>query len=406
MKILWLSHFVPYPPRGGALQRSHHLLRQAAGRHEVDLLTLNQGAILPTEAAVAEAREALRPFLRDIEIHPIPSEGTRWRRHLMAGFAYLSADPYGVCWFQSPRFARAVRSRWESGEYDLVHVDTIFLMQFVSHIGGARIVLTHHNVESQLTASRATRDPSLLARLYCRRDAAKIRRLEQFHAPLVRMNLVVSDLDGIRLRDVAPDAKTAVVDNGVDIEYFSPTGKLDPVPGSLVFAGSMGWHPNLEAAQFLLREIWPRLPRSEGPWKLTIVGGQPPESLRLEATRLGAEVTGFVEDVRPHIEQAELYLCPIRIGGGTRLKVLDALAMGRPMIATGLAVEGLGLKNDVHYLCAETGPEFVNQILRLRADSALRRRLASAGRAFVAQHFSWQTIGERLEAAYRAASAR
>jgi glycosyltransferase involved in cell wall biosynthesis len=404
MRILWLSHFVPYPPRGGALQRTHHLLRQTAGRHDIDLLTLNQQANLPTPAAVKEASHALGAFLRDIEIHNIPSDGTRWRRRLLAGLAYISGDPYDVCWLRSHRFAKAVNHRWETGSYDLIHVDTIGLMQYVGRAGRGRTVLNHHNVESQMMARRAERDPSPLIRHYCRRDAAKLRRLEQRDTPLVSMNLVVSELDGTRLREVAPEAKTAVVENGVDVEYFCPSGTLDSLPGSLVFAGTMGWYPNLEAAQFLVREIWRCLPRSEGPWKLSLVGGQPPETLRLEARRLGAEVTGFVDDIRPYLQQAEIYVCPIRIGGGTRLKVLDALAMGRPMVATALAVEGLGLTQGLHYLRAETAPEFVAQILRLRADGALRQRLGSAGRGFVSEHFSWDTIGERLEAAYQAAA--
>jgi glycosyltransferase involved in cell wall biosynthesis len=386
------------------LQRSHNLLREAAARHDIDLLALNQQAILPDPAAVNEARQALGPLVRDIEIHPIPADSTRWRRGLTAGMAYFSRDPYDVCWLRSQSFTGAVGRRWATGSYDLIHVDTIGLMQYIGPPGRPKTVLNHHNIESQAMARRAERDPSPLIRHYCRRDGAKLRRLEQRDAPLVSMNLVVSELDGTRLREVAPKARTAVVDNGVDVEYFRPSGAVGPVPASLVFAGSMGWHPNLEAAQFLLREIWPGLRQSEGQWRLTIVGGQPPRSFRDEASRLGAEVTGFVEDVRPHIEQAEIYVCPIRIGGGTRVKVLDALAMGRPLVATELAVEGLGLTEDLHYRRAESAAEFVREILRLHAEPALRERLAAAGRAFVVEHFSWHTIGERLEAAYQAAA--
>jgi glycosyltransferase involved in cell wall biosynthesis len=112
-------------------------------------------------------------------------------------------------------------------------------------------------------------------------------------------------------------------------------------------------------------------------------------------------VTGFVEDVRPYLDAASIYVCPIRDGGGTRLKVLDALAMGKPLVATGLAVEGLSLVEDEHYLRAETPFEYVTQIRRLEHDPILRYRLAHAGRDLVVRRYAWEVIGEKLERAYR-----
>jgi glycosyltransferase involved in cell wall biosynthesis len=169
----------------------------------------------------------------------------------------------------------------------------------------------------------------------------------------------------------------------------------------MAFAGGMDWFPNREAMEYLARELWPAL-RSDDPGRrMTVIGRNPPTAL-LEAAQRDERlrVLGFVDDVRPHLSTAPIYLCPIRIGGGTRLKILDALAMSRALVSTGLGVEGLDLVDGVHYLRAETSDEFVAQIRRLEQDATLRSRLASAGRALVEQNYSWSVIGDALDRAF------
>jgi glycosyltransferase involved in cell wall biosynthesis len=165
----------------------------------------------------------------------------------------------------------------------------------------------------------------------------------------------------------------------------------------------MHWYPNRDAVRILLDDIWPRLNADGRERRLTVVGQNPIPPL-LRAARGGrVAAPGFVDDVRPYLDRATVFVCPIRDGGGTRLKVLDALAMSRPLVATGLTVEGLGLEDGRHYLRAETADQFVAAIRRVERDEDLRRRLATEGRRLVESRFAWGIAGERLRAAYVAA---
>jgi glycosyltransferase involved in cell wall biosynthesis len=162
----------------------------------------------------------------------------------------------------------------------------------------------------------------------------------------------------------------------------------------------MDWFPNQDAMQFFVAEIWPALLRDNPHRRMTVVGRAAPAAVVAAARDPRLRVLGFVDDIRPHLEAASIYVCPIRLGGGTRLKILDALAMSRPLVSTEFGVEGLGLAEGEHYLSASTPADFVRQIRRLEADPALRRRLGDAGRDFVARRYSWPRVAESLEDAY------
>ncbi|HKV70775.1 MAG TPA: glycosyltransferase, partial [Gemmatimonadales bacterium] len=191
--------------------------------------------------------------------------------------------------------------------------------------------------------------------------------------------------------------------NGVDVDYFRPTAGDDSA--GLVFAASFDTIPNQDAARYFLGDIWPVLVADDPRRRIVFVGRGPGADLRKATADCRVTVTGSVADVRPFIAAATIYVCPLRVGGGTRLKVLDALAMGKALVATKLSVEGLGLAAEMHYLEAETPLEFLRQVRRLEADPHLRHQLGRAGREFVERRYSWSVVGEELERAYRRAMA-
>lgn len=404
LRILWISHFVPYPPAGGNLQRSYHLLRQTTRRHTVHLVCLNMRSVLPRTDQTESAIRELSRLCRRVDVFANPWDRSRLHRLAVAGLSFLHPAPYDQNSLSSSRFRRHLASLGRSEPFDLIHVDTVGLAPYIGAFPGVPVVLNHHNVESQLVRRRAEREGLALRRLYLRREADKLRRLESRVCPAVAMNLTVSELDAVRLQEIAPSVQTCVIENGVDVDYFRPDAPGRPDEGGLVFAGTLSWYPNQEAVRYFLADIWPALLADDPGRRVTFVGRDPPLDLRAAASDPRITVTGRVDDVRPYLEAAAIYVCPIRDGGGTRLKILDALAMAKPLVATGLAVEGLDLIEDRHYLRAETPPEFVAQIRRLEADGALRRRIGQAGRELVVARYAWDSIGRRLAAAYGAAA--
>jgi len=403
LRVLWLSHFLPYPPTGGALQRTHHLLREAARRHEIHLVALNQRAILSTAGAVAEAVEHLSGLCSKVEVFPMKWDSSSWRRMMVRAGSFFTPTPFETNWLASPRLRDRVTLLLHQ-RFDLIHVDSIGLMPFVAARRETAVALTHHNVESQLVRRRAEMEQRPLHSLYLHREATKLEEWERRICPEVAVNITVSHLDRARLTSVAGDVRAVVVENGVDVDYFQPGVSGVPERGGLIFAGSLGWFANHRAIAHFLEDIWPAL-RADDPNRTVTFAGRdpPPELLSLKDPRV--IVTGAVPDMRPYLDAASIYVCPIREGGGTRLKILDALAMGKALVATGLAVEGLDLTAEEHYLRAERPSEYVEQVRRLESDPALRRRLGTAGRTVVVERYSWAVIGRKLDAAYQLAMA-
>lgn len=387
MKIFWVCHFLPFPATGfGALQRTHHLVRQLARRFEVHLFAVRTGSGTTEDVlGMGVASCHLSPA------KPIPSR-------LLAGVAGMAGPRTYWEHLFDHRALQVALANAARGGAGILLLDTLYLEPYRRSAPCLPLVVTHHNVESDLARQRAALHTGPL-RGFLNRQAQLTERLEATLCPAASLNLAVSADDETRLRAIAGDVPLFTVPNGVDIDYFRPDPSVTRAPHSLVFAGGMDWFPNREAIQWLAQDVWPRLVEREPRRTLTVIGKAPPPEIEALAARDSrVRVLGFVPDIRPHIAAASAYICPIRVGGGTRLKVLDALAMGVPLVATPLAVEGLGLGDGTHFLGATTADAFVEQLQRLDDDPDLGARVAGAGRSLVERAFSWDGIGERLAA--------
>jgi glycosyltransferase involved in cell wall biosynthesis len=401
MRILWLTHFLPFPATGhGALQRTHQLLMRSAAAHDVGLIALAPGANEASDSRVREASRHLAPALQFCDIHPLPhGPGRAWYRLALLRAA-LGQRSFWEHWLYDRRAAAGLRRRIVEFDPDVVHLDSVMLAAYAPNIARRRIVITHHNVESDLYAQRATVEPWLI-RVLLGREARKLVALERRLGRDAAMNVMVSETDARRLHTLVPGARTTVVPNGVDTTFFCADTRVPPRAKSLVFVGGMNWYPNRLAMEWLVTAIWPQLAKDDDDRTMTVVGREPPARvLEAAATDGRLRVTGFVNDVRPYISASAIYVCPIRAGGGTRLKILDALSMRRPLVSTALGVSGIGLVEGTHYLRAETADEFVRQISRLERDADLRAALGQNGRWLVEQRYSWSIVGHQLEAAF------
>ena len=386
MRILWVGHFLPFPATGhGALQRTHHLVRQVAREFDVTLIALTNNVAAEGDIRAMGVKKC-RLF---------QARGGWWRTPAVFRSG-LGARSYWEYLFDVKAMREAVVEEAQRPG-TIVLLDTIFLAPYGCEVD-APVVVTHHNVESELLMQRAGAHTGL-RRWFFSRQADRVRVRESEFGSSAALNLVVSGDDAARLRRFAPTASISVIPNGVDVDFFRSQGVRKRTPFSMVFAGGMDWYPNRDAIEWLATEIWPCLVADQPERTLTVIGKAPPQAIvDLAARDSRVKVLGFVPDVRPYIEQADAYICPIRIGGGTRLKVLDALAMGCPLVATSLSVDGLGLHRGLHYLQADTPDAFSLALRRLDSERILHDELAEAARKEVESRFSWDVIGERLRA--------
>ncbi len=405
MRILWVGHNLAYPPVRGVLQRNYNLLREAAKECEVHVLAFDQPATRPPGVSAEDCVDALMKFCAHVEFVSLARGVFKAHPYWLGLRGLLSREPYDVNWLGSRTMADRLQRTLERATFDAIHFDTLGLAPYRTHVSGVGTVLNHHNVESSMMAQRAANESHLVRRHYWRWEAQKLHRAERHYCPQFALNVVVSPEDGDNLASLAPDLETRVVPNGVDTEYFAP--RPDPGGKTLLFCGGLDWYPNGDAMVHFFDAIWPRLTRLLPDVRIFVVGRKPPKWLQqLGGSDPRVHVTGFVDDVRPYFREATVYICPIRVGGGTRLKILDALAMGMPLIATAFACSGLSVEHEKHVLLGNNPEAFANQILRALADPVLRTDLATQGRDLVCRDYSWSVVGKSLLLAYRNASLR
>jgi glycosyltransferase involved in cell wall biosynthesis len=259
-------------------------------------------------------------------------------------------------------------------------------------------VLDEHNLEYEVFRRMSEGERSLPRRAFNRLEHARFKRFEQRWWQRVDGCLVTSEREQQVVIKAAPQTPVAIVPNGVDIDHFrpAPAGVHD---GTVLFNGTLDYRPNVDAARHLVEDVWPLIRRSCPSARLVLVGRADPE----EARRLagpGIEVTGEVPDVRPYLERAAVVTVPVRIGGGTRFKVLEALAMGKAVVSTTLGSEGIAVRDGEHLLIADDAARFAASLLRLLERPAERESLGAAGRALIERGYSWELAGERMQALY------
>ena len=402
MKVLFLSQIVPYPPHGGVLQRGYNLVRELGREARVHLLAFVHPDVLPTEAALRESQAALEKFCETVEYFSLWPKASPVHRIAGLAASALSPRPFSVLAHRSAAFQRRVSELVASKSFDVIHVDTVALAQFLDRKWAIPTVLTHHNIESQLMDRRAGAESGLLARFYLRQETKKLLAYEAEMSGTFGVNVFVSHTDEQTLMGRVPGLRTAIVPNGVDVEYFTPKQGKD-VP-ALIYTGGMNMFANRDAVMFFLNEIWPLIQKQVPEVRFFAVGQDPPKELLDLATRDSqVVVTGYVNDVRPLVWDASVYVVPLRVGGGTRLKVLDAMAMGKAMVSTSIGCEGLDVRPDEHLLVADSPAQFALKTVRLLQDPNRRGALGRTARELVERRYSWRTIGGQLLDAYRLA---
>jgi len=405
MKILWVSHFLPYPATGhGALQRTRCLSTELAKKHDVYLLSYDKSVGFESKNHVKDAELELSQFFKYIKILPFRAKSIQnsslLNKLFHISWCVFNQMPYSVHLYRSYDLCCEVLKIIKEFDIDLVHVDTLGLIDPVLNKITIKTVLNHHNIESEMMKRRAEKEKNIFLKSALNIEALLLKIYEKKHCGKYDLNIVVSDLDQSRLSKKNRTIKTAVVENPVDLDYYR-FEKHDYMSDELIFAGSLDWYPNADAMILFCSEFWPYLKKYLPELKLTVIGKNPPLILEQLVEKMkDIKLAGFVKDVRIYINKAKVYVCPIMDGGGTRLKILDALAQGIPVVATGIAVEGIDLEDHKNIMIADTKEKFLEKIQMLFTNKELYAQISENGRKFVEKNYSSDHIGRRISRLY------
>lgn len=398
MNILWLSHIVPYPPKAGVLQRCYNMLHETVKYHEVDLLTFVQNNIFEKMytnpvIGLTEAESQLSSICRRVKFVKIDSEVEKFGKYYLAIKSLITKYPYSINWLESKEFHDILGLWLQEMDYDLVYFDTISLAPYIYDFSGIPTILDHHNIESNLLLRRAGQEKNLLKKVYYYQEGKRLEEYERKHCKLFNVNITCSTMDSVRLKDIDSEIITEEVPNGVALSHIDRSAEIK-TDKSIVFIGTLNWDPNTKAVIYLANKVWPLLKQRCPEAICHIIGSHPPRQL-LDLSKNDPSfcVHGFVLDLDEYLQPGTIFVCPIKDGGGTKLKVLDALAMKAAIVADPVACEGINVTDQKNILLASTPEKFVDSILKLFDDNTLRKNLGKNARELIEGEYSYKLIG-------------
>lgn len=393
LKILHLLPYLPTPPHFGGAMRIYHVLRHLNHHHQVYVIAYGDNG---------DEEEFYREFPDLQERTLILKRADHGRMiRLQQLRAFLSDHSFWYTKTFSDQMQSAIDQVTRHIHFDMILFEFPMLGQFRFPESIARI-MDSHNVEYHLLKrmSEVKQDP--FRKMFYQRESGKIQLEERSIASSQDALFVTSSSDALLFDELVPDVPKIVIPNGVDTNFYTPFETRRPASkettSTLVFSGMMGYVPNYDGMLYFIDEILPLIQQKRPSVRLRIVGKNPPEILKRKKNAL-IEITGFVEDVRPYIHQSDIYVVPLRMGGGTRLKILQAMAMKIPIVSTTIGAEGLDAEDGVHLLLRDKPEDFANAVTELIENPTLRERLAENAYEFVREEYDWQVIGGRIDAA-------
>jgi sugar transferase (PEP-CTERM/EpsH1 system associated) len=382
MRVAFFTPYPPYPPNTGGKIRSYYLLRSLATRFEVDLYTIYHRPDPPLEAV-----KPLEEHCRQVSFLRVESS-ERLRHRLLRA---LDSVPRTVHHFYSQESLQLARQHLQTGEYAAVLADEICMTPYAELAAGVPTLIMRQKIDSShyLQVAQARRPG--LDRMLDLLEAKQLQRYERAKMSLFRAYLACSEDDAARISLDAPGLPGLVVANGADLSQFTPSAQPRSSEPILLYVGTMSYYPNLDAVKYYFQDIHPDVSHRYPGVRVQIVGHNPTAEIRSLARLPGVVVTGTVPDVRPYYQEATALIVPLRLGGGTRLKIIEAMAMGVPVVSTTVGAEGLDITPGENILIADDPAAFSDGISSLLADAGLRARIAKGGQQ-LAQRYDWMEL--------------
>ena len=389
IKILFLTQICPYPPTNGGAIKSYNILKHLCSKHEVTLLTfVRSDKELKSLAHLSQYCRRVDSCLikrsKLLNVYNAIRSLTAWRSFIIARDG---------CPGMQLRVFELLREN-----PDLIYVDHLQMLQFIPRSVSCPVLLDDHNVEWRIIERFAEASTSWTQSLFARIEWPRLKSYELRACSRADVVLTVTPQDRDTLvSNGIPSGKVKSLPIGVDTEYFQPLSQSPDSKRILTF-GTMAWPPNADAVSYFVKEVYPLIKQRVPDAQFSIVGANPPPEIQeLGMADKSIEVAGFVDDIRKAAEDAAVFVVPLRVGSGMRVKILDAMAMRLPIVTTSIGYEGIGLTPGEHALVADTPTEFADAVTRLLTDAQERQRIGSAGRKLVESAYSWPLILRSLD---------
>ena len=390
MKLLIIDEEFPYPLNTGKRLRTYNLTRELAKENEVHYLAFG-----------TESSDSFKHFqnthLNPHAVAPLQREQSGSRFYAKLFMNLFSPLPYIVTSHYSRSFEQVLIDLQKKHRFDIMICEWSPYARYLENLSDCRKIIVAHNIEATIWKRYAENESNPVKRWYIQKQYEKVAAFEKSCFHLSDGATAVTKQEADTINSYGVPYATEVIDNGVDTEYFHPI-ETPVKQNRLVFTGSMDWRPNQDAAIFFAEEILPLLKKMKPDIEAVFVGRNPPEHIKALEKFNGFELTGTVDDVRPYIADAALYIVPLRIGGGSRLKILEAMAMKKTVISTSVGAEGLNVKNKDTILLADSAETFAKLILEHLPPHEQSIRVAENGYHLVHREYRWEQLGKKLNA--------
>lgn len=389
MKILILDEEFPFPLNTGKRIRTFNLIVRLAKKHQVYYLAYGINGSVGFKALT---QAGITPLAVERQIPP--KSGVLFYFRLLLNL--FSRYPYIVSSHYSSLFADKLSDCLKQIRFDIVIAEWTPYAVYLNEVKDSKKVIVAHNLEHRIWERYFRNESNLLKKWYIGRQQKKVRRFEIESFASVDAVTAVSPVEAEEIVRHGKDLTVEVVPNGVDLDYFS-SEDVETASSSMIFVGSMNWRPNQDAIQYFVREIFPLIKKDIKDAQATFVGQDPPAAILKLGDIAGIEIVGRVDDVRPFVRKAAVYIVPLRIGGGTRLKILEAMAMKKAIVSTSVGAEGIAVAPDVNILIGDNPETFAAQVKKLITNRNLGQKLGNAGRELVEREYGWDRIAAALD---------
>lgn len=389
MKILMLTPYLPYPLMSGGQTRSYNLIKNLSKKHEITLFSLIK------DDEEKKYIPELQKYCKKVSVFKRPKTPWTLRNIFLTGFGPY---PFLVIRNLVPEERRAVQEEMSKEKYDLIHAETFYVMPHIPKTD-VPVLLVDQTIEYLVYKHFVEEQSSLFLRPVLWIDILKIRFWETFYWKQSKMVVAMSDSDAEAMKTLMPKLDVRIVPNGVDIDYFSAPKREEGKIAKVLYVGFFSWLQNAEAAEALILKVWPNIKKEISKSKLWIVGKNITDRIKSFASN-DVEVTESIPDIRDAYRTSSVLVAPIKGPGGTRLKILEAMASSLPVVTTPIGAEGLGLDDGKEALIRTSEKELAEAAVSILKDKNLAAKLGRTGKIFVETNYSWSKSADLLDKLY------